>query len=241
MRKVYILVALLFILSSVYAQRGQKAVMPNLGDRAPSFTLNSTQGEINFPEDFFAKWKIIFSHPADFTPVCTSELLELAYMQNFFKKMNTAIMVLSTDGLNAHIQWVESMESIEYKDMGKVDIKFPLVSDAGYKVSSQYGMIHPNSNSTKAVRAVFIIDPDNIVRSLFIYPHTVGRNMDEIKRTLIALQETDRTALLSPANWSKGDDLLMSSPKTIEESDKLKAKKNPSFYSLAWYMWFVKQ
>lgn len=241
MKKLCVILIVFLGFSSVFSQNNEVAIMPNIGDRAPEFIANTTNGEMNFPDDFFAKWKIIFSHPADFTPVCTSELLELSFMQDDFEKLNTAIMVLSTDGLNSHIEWVHSMESINYKDKGEIDIKYPLISDVGLEISRKYGMIHPKSNSTKTVRSVFIIDPDNKIRSVFIYPKSVGRNMNEIKRTLVALQKTDVKDVLTPANWINGEDLLLNSPKTVKESDKIKDKADPDLYSLAWYMWYVKE
>lgn len=233
MRTIITITILAFLYTNVYSQ------MPLLGDKAPDFKAETTNGKLDFPDDYYAKWKILFSHPAAFTPVCTTELLELAYLQDDFKSMNTEIIVLSTDGLNSHIQWIESMESINYKDKGQIDIKYPLVSDVGLEISKKYGMIHPNSSETKDVRAVFIIDPDDKIRSIFYYPDNVGRNINEIKRTLVALQEVDKKDNLTPANWTKGDDLLMKTPSSKDEADKLSAKENTSMYSLAWYMWFV--
>jgi peroxiredoxin (alkyl hydroperoxide reductase subunit C) len=114
---------------------------PLITGKAPSFIGESTQGEVNFPSDYFGKWTIIFSHPADFTPVCTSEILELAAIQQDFKKLNTTLLVISTDGLNSHIEWVKSMESINYKNYGKLKINFPIISDADLNISRKYGII----------------------------------------------------------------------------------------------------
>lgn len=230
MKKILSLLIMALIVTSVYSQ------MPMLGDKAPKFTAKTTNGELNFPTDYFGKWKIIFSHPAAFTPVCTTELLELSFLQDDFKKLNTELVVLSTDGLNSHIEWIESMESIEYKDKGKASIKYPIVSDVGLEISKKYGMIHPNSSKTKDVRAVFIIDPDDKVSSIFYYPENVGRNIDEILRTLIALQEVYKKDRLTPANWNVGDNLLLKSPSSKIEAEKMESKDKHT--SLAWYLWY---
>ncbi|MFH2094578.1 MAG: peroxiredoxin [Bacteroidota bacterium] len=234
-----LIIAILLLYHPSFSQDAKENSLPLIGESAPKFTAVSTRGKLNFPDDYFGKWKILFSHPADFTPVCTSELLELAKLQEDFKKMNTALVVISTDGLNSHIEWIKSMESIDYRDNGKVKIDFPLVSDAGLEVSKQYGMLHPNSSSTKDIRAVFIIDPGDRIRTILYYPDNVGRNMEEIKRVLTALQEVQGKDLLAPANWDVGEDLLMPSPKSADESAKMELKNNEKYYSLAWYMWFV--
>lgn len=237
-----LLISIAIILSFNILQAQEKNYQaPMLGDQAPKFTAMSTSGKINFPDDYFAKWKIILSHPAAFTPVCTSELLELAYLQDDFNKLNTQLLVLSTDGINSNIQWVESMETIGYKNNLRVKIKFPLISDTGLEISRAYGMIHPNSNSTKNIRAVYIIDPDDKISAILYYPNNIGRNMNEIKRTLEALQEVYKKDVLAPANWEQGKDLMLKSPETKEDADKLQRKNNPDLYSFAWYMWFKKK
>jgi peroxiredoxin 2/4 len=234
MKKIISLLIFAFLFTGLYSQ------MPLLGDKAPTFTAKSTNGNINFPADYYAKWKILFSHPAAFTPVCTTELLELAELQDEFKELNTELFVISTDGLNSHLEWIKSMESINYKNRGTVDIKFPLISDTGLEISKKYGMIHPNNSSIKDVRAVFIINPDDKISAIFYYPDNVGRNIDEILRTLIALQEAYLSEKLTPANWNVGEDVLLKSPSSQEESAKMEAKTNASLYSYAWYLWFTK-
>ena len=230
MKKILSLLIMVFLFTNVFSQ------MPMLGDKAPKFVAKTTNGELNFPADYFGKWKIIFSHPADFTPVCTTELLELSFMQDDFKKLNTELVVISTDGVNSHIEWIESMESIDYKAKGKTEIKFPIASDVGLEISRLYGMIHPNSSKTKDVRAVFIIDTDDKICAILYYPNTVGRNMDEILRTLVALQEVDKKDRLAPANWNLGDKLLLKSPESKDEAEKMQSKSKIN--SLAWYLWF---
>jgi peroxiredoxin (alkyl hydroperoxide reductase subunit C) len=234
MKKIVIVIIFALIYTGLYSQ------MPLLGDRAPAFTAKSTKGDINFPTDYFAKWKILFSHPAAFTPVCTTELLELAELQDEFKKLKTELFVISTDGVNSHLEWVKSMEAINYRNRVAVDIDFPLISDTGLEISEKYGMIHPNSSKTKDIRAVFIIDPDDKISAIFYYPENVGRNIDEIMRTLIALQEVYAHEKLTPANWTPGSDLLLKSPASQEEAKKMEEKESASIYSYAWYLWFAK-
>jgi|SaaInlStandDraft_4_1057021.scaffolds.fasta_scaffold21004_3 peroxiredoxin 2/4 len=150
-------------------------------------------------------------------------------------------MVVSTDRLNSHIEWVKSIESINYKERGLMKINFPIVSDSELEISKKYGMIHPGSSSTNTVRAVYIINPDDKIRAIFYYPKNIGRNLDEIKRTLIALQYSEKNEVLIPANWNPSDDVLISSPETMDEAEKLEKTNNPDLYSLTWYMWFMKQ
>lgn len=238
MKKLCTIILLCLITTTIFSQQQSRTRMPMLGEKAPKFSAKSTNGNLNFPDDYYGKWKILFSHPASFTPVCTSELLELAYLQDDFDKINTALIVLSTDGINSHIEWVKSMESINYMDRGTVDIQYPIVSDVGYEISNKYGMIHPESSTTKDIRAVFIIDPDNRIKAIIYYPLNVGRNIDEILRTMVALQKVDKREVLTPANWNPGDDYLVKSPESIKEAEKLKSKNDSSMYSLAWYMWY---
>jgi len=227
--------------SYVSAQTELNQHTPMIGQEAPSFTATSTRGNINFPGDYWDKWKIIFSHPADFTAVCSTEILELASMQDDFEKLNTALMVLSTDGLNSHIEWVRSLEGIEMNGKPTPEIRFPLISDSDYTISLKYGMIHTDSFSQKRdIRAVFIIDPDNKVQAVFNYPSNIGRNLNEIKRTLIALQTSKKYNVLTPANWNPGSDVMIPSPASADEARKLEEKKHDDLYMKQWYMWFKK-
>lgn len=184
--------------------------MPRIGDKAPEFKAVTTQGDINFPGDYKGKWVILFSHPADFTPVCTSEFMTFATMAEDFKKMNTELVGLSVDGLYSHIAWLRTIkEKIEYKGMKDVEVKFPLIEDITMEVSKRYGMLQPGESSTKAVRAVFFIDPKGTIRTIIYYPLAVGRNFDEIKRVLIALQTADNFSVALPADWRPGDDVIV--------------------------------
>ena len=184
--------------------------MPRIGDKAPEFKAVTTQGDINFPGDYKGKWVILFSHPADFTPVCTSEFMTFASMAEDFKKMNTELVGLSVDCLYSHIAWLRTIkEKIEYKGMKDVEVKFPLIEDITMEVSKRYGMLQPGESSTKAVRAVFFIDPKGTIRTIIYYPLAVGRNFDEIKRVLIALQTADNFSVALPADWRPGEDVIV--------------------------------
>jgi peroxiredoxin (alkyl hydroperoxide reductase subunit C) len=220
-----------------WSQKQENAQIPLIGDKAISFTGESTNGPINFPKDFGNKWKILLSHPKDFTPVCSSELLELAGLQSEFDKLNTALVVVSTDNLDQHKSWKESLETLNYQGNGPEKINFPLVADEKLAISAKYGMIHANSSTTQDVRGVFIISPDNIIRAVFFYPSSVGRNLDEIKRTLIALQTTKDNVVI-PANWQPGQDVILSY--LTPEEQKEVGKPNSNIYQVAWYMTFMK-
>jgi peroxiredoxin (alkyl hydroperoxide reductase subunit C) len=210
--------------------------VPVLGEKAPSFTVQSTNGEINFPRDFGRSWKVLFSHPQDFTPVCSSEILELAYMQSEFDKLNAKFLVLSVDSLNSHKDWKNAMEELNYKGRGPVKISVPIASDRKYRVSRQYGMIHEASNDKKTVRGVFIIDPDNTIQTILYYPMSVGRNIDELKRTIIALQTVANKEISTPANWQVGNDILLN----IKPSEKEIKDPASGINELAWFMIFKK-
>jgi peroxiredoxin (alkyl hydroperoxide reductase subunit C) len=238
-----IICIILFLGSSltfVQAQESTITRIPLIGEPAPKFTAESTLGPITFPDDNNSKWTILFSHPADFTAVCSSEILELASMQNDFEKLNTRLMIISTDAVSSHIAWVKSLESFKYKDREPVKINFPLISDKSMEISRKYGMIHSYSSTTRDVRGVFIVDPDNKIEAVFFYPMNIGRNMDEIKRTLVALQTADKNNVLTPANWQPGQDVMIPSPKTSADADKLQKKNDPKLYNFSWYMWFMK-
>lgn len=184
--------------------------MPRIGEQAPSFTAVTTQGEINFPKDYEGSWVILFSHPADFTPVCTSEFMTFATMEEQFNKAGCKLVGLSVDGLYSHIAWLRTIkEKIEYKGMKNVEVTFPLIEDITMEVAKKYGMIQPGESNTKAVRAVFIIDPKGIIRTIIYYPLSLGRNFDELYRALIALKTADEFSIATPADWRPGDDVIV--------------------------------
>jgi peroxiredoxin (alkyl hydroperoxide reductase subunit C) len=184
--------------------------MPRIGDKAPAFKAVTTQGEIVFPEQFAGNWVILFSHPADFTPVCTSEFMTFATLESQFEKANCKLVGLSIDGLYSHIAWLRTIkEKIEYKGMKNVEVKFPLIEDITMEIAKKYGMIQPGESSTKAVRAVFVIDPKGIIRTIIYYPLSLGRNFDELYRVVIALQTADAFSVATPADWRPGDDVIV--------------------------------
>ncbi len=189
----------------------QTVSMPRIGDPAPDFKAVTTQGEINFPSDYKGSWVILFSHPADFTPVCTSEFITFASMEDKFAEANCKLVGLSVDGLYSHIAWLRTIkEKIEYRGMKDVEVNFPLIEDITMNVAKAYGMIQPNEDTTKAVRAVFFIDPKGVIRTIIYYPLSLGRNFDELYRVIIALQAADEFGVATPADWRPGDDVIIS-------------------------------
>jgi peroxiredoxin (alkyl hydroperoxide reductase subunit C) len=185
--------------------------MPRIGENAPEFKAVTTQGEINFPADYKGSWVILFSHPADFTPVCTSEFMTFATLEKQFNQANCKLVGLSIDGLYSHIAWLRTIkEKIEYKGMKNVEVKFPLIEDITMDVAKKYGMIMPGESNTKAVRAVFVIDPQGIIRTIIYYPLSLGRNFDELYRVILALQTADEFKIATPADWRPGNDVIIS-------------------------------
>ena len=188
----------------------QVTSMPRIGDKAPEFKAKTTQGEINFPSDYKGEWAILFSHPADFTPVCTTEFMTFASMEEKFAKANCKLVGLSVDGLYSHIAWLRRIkEKMVFNGMKDVEVKFPLIEDITMDVAKKYGMIQPNEDTTKAVRAVFFVDPESIIRAIVYYPLSLGRNFDELYRALVAMQTADAFDCATPADWRPGDDVIV--------------------------------
>lgn len=184
--------------------------MPRIGDKAPEFTAVTTQGPINFPSDYKGSWVIFFSHPADFTPVCTTEFMTFANLEKQFEEANCKLVGLSVDGLFSHIAWLRTIkEKIEYKGMKNIEVKFPLIEDITMEISKRYGMIQAGESNTKAVRAVFFVDPEGKVRAIIYYPLSLGRNFDELYRALIAMQTADAFSIATPADWRPGEDVIV--------------------------------
>jgi peroxiredoxin (alkyl hydroperoxide reductase subunit C) len=237
MRKLALLttVAVFFFVQA----KSQDIAIPQIGVKAPSFTAESTNGKIKFPKDFGQHWKILLSHPKDFTPVCSSEILELAYAQKSFEELDAKLMVVSTDILEQHKSWKSALEEIQYQDRDPVKIKFPLVADNDLKVANLYGMIHSAANISENIRGVYFIDPDNTIRAIMFYPNEVGRNVEELQRTLVALQTTHAQAnRVTPANWQVGDDMIV--PVLSEQEKKSIGTANSPYYQWAWFMTFEK-
>lgn len=188
--------------------------MPRIGDKAPDFEALTTTGKMKFSDYQPGKWKVLFSHPADFTPVCTTEMSGFAENQSVFDGLNTALVGLSIDSIHSHLAWVNNV-----REKTGVYFQFPIIADLDMKVSKLYGMLQPNESETAAVRAVFFIDPDHKIRLIMYYPLNVGRNMDEIIRALKALQFSDKNKVAIPLNWQPGDKVIVPPPKTLAEMD----------------------
>jgi len=220
----------------------QQMSMPLIGDDAPKFKAKTTMGEINFPDDYKGKWVIFFSHPADFTPVCTTEFMTFASMQKELKELNCELIGLSIDSIYAHIAWLRTIkEKIEYKGMKNVEIMFPVIEDLKMDISKKFGMVQPNASTTQAVRAVFLIDPKAKVRAMLYYPLSNGRNMQEIKRLLLAMQKSDKEQIATPANWQPGDDVIIPTPGSCGVAKARMEKKEEGKYCLDWFMCFRKE
>ena len=210
--------------------------MPRIGDAAPSFEAVSTQGSIKFPADYKGSWVILFSHPADFTPVCTSEFMTFAKMEQDFAKLNTKLIGLSVDGLYSHIAWLRTIkEKIEFRGWKNVEVKFPLIEDITMEVAKKFGMIQPNESSTKAVRAVFFIDPNGIIRAIIYYPLSLGRNFEELKRVIIALQAGDKYAVAMPADWKPGEDVIVPPAGSCGVAEDRMTGKENGIYCKDWF------
>ncbi len=186
--------------------------MPRIGDLAPDFEALTTKGKIKLSEFAKDKWIVLFSHPADFTPVCTTEMSGFAIRKNEFEALNTELLGLSIDSIHAHLGWVNNVR----QNTG-VYFDFPIIADLDMKVSKLYGMLQPNESETAAVRAVFFIDPAKKIRLIMYYPLNVGRNMDEILRVLKGMQVADKFKVALPLDWKPGDKVILPAPRTLDE------------------------
>ena len=214
--------------------------VPLIGDDAPAFTAETTQGTINFPADYRGKWAILFSHPADFTPVCTTEFMTFAKMMPEFKALNTEVVGLSIDSIYSHVAWLRTIkEKIQYKDMKNMEVTFPLIADIKMDVAKKYGMVQANASDTKAVRAVFFVDPVGKIRALIYYPLSNGRNFDEIKRLLIAMQTADKYKVATPADWRPGDEVIVPPPGSCGAAkERVESQTSGGYHCNDWFMCF---
>jgi peroxiredoxin (alkyl hydroperoxide reductase subunit C) len=204
------------------------AGIPRIGDAAPDFTAITTQGELELGKWQAGKWVILFSHPADFTPVCSTELTEFAKRAKEFEQLDCKLIGLSVDSIHSHMAWRENL-----KQLFDVAIPYPMIADIDMKVSRLYGMIHDNTSATATVRAVFVIDPKRTIRALIYYPMNVGRNVDEVKRLLQGLQTADKHSIACPVNWKPGDKVIVPPPKNekeLAERDALPGVERIDFY-----------
>ena len=215
--------------------------MPLIGDDAPAFHAVTTQGEINFPEDYKGKWVILFSHPADFTPVCTTEFMTFGSMMDEFKALNTELIGLSVDSLYSHIAWLRKIQELEWNGKKHIEVKFPLIEDIKMEIANKYGMIQPGTSTTQAVRAVFIIDPQAKIRTILYYPLSTGRNFDEIKRIIIALQKADKDGVATPADWRPGQDVIIPTAGSCGVAKERVESKAADQYCLDWFICFKRE
>jgi len=216
---------------------GQGDRLPLIGERAPTFTAESTQGPIRFPDDYKGKWVVFFSHPADFTPVCTTEFMAFAAAAEDFRALNAELLGLSIDSTFSHIAWLRTIrERIEYKGMKRVEVTFPVISDLTMEVSKTFGMLQPSASTTQAVRAVFLIDPKAIVRAILYYPLSNGRNVDEILRLLIAMQTSDEYKVATPANWRVGEEVIVPPPGSFDQAEERVEKAGTDYRCLDWFL-----
>ncbi|MBW6394969.1 MAG: peroxiredoxin [Thermus sp.] len=204
--------------------------LPRLNEPAPDFVAKTTAGELRL-SDLKGKWVVLFSHPADFTPVCSTEFLAFARRQKEFEELGVQLVGLSIDSIYSHLAWLKDLE-----EMSGIAINFPVIADLDMKVSKLYGMIHPAASETAAVRAVFIIDPNGILRGMLYYPLTTGRNINEILRFIRALQFTDRTGLNTPADWQPGEPAIVKPPATLDEVKADEARKAEYTEYKRWYL-----
>lgn len=208
-------------------QEKEVFTLPRIGEAAPQFEAITTFGPIKL-SDFKGSWLVLFSHPADFTPVCTTEFIAFAEIHSKLREMNCELMGLSIDSVYSHIAWVRNIE----EKMG-IKITFPVIADLSKEVATMYGMIMPGESKTEASRCVFIIDDKQIIRAMIYYPLTTGRNMEEIIRLIKALQTTDKYGVATPANWRPGDKVILPPPKTVEQAEE--RMKDKQFECKDWY------
>ena len=186
--------------------------LPKIGDQAPDFTAQTTQGEVTLSTWQEGKWVVLFSHPADFTPVCSTELTEFGRRYKEFEQRGVKLIGISVDSIHSHLAWHQNLGKI----LG-VSLPFPIIADSTRAVSELYGMIHPGASATVTVRALFVIDPKRVVRALIYYPLNIGRNVDEVVRVIAALQTADKNGVACPVNWKPGDKVIVPPPKTEKE------------------------
>ena len=219
----------------------ETARIPTIGETAPAFTAETTQGPIKFPDDYKGKWVILFSHPADFTPVCTTEFATFASMQEELKKLNCELIGLSIDSTYSHIAWLRNIkEKVEFRGMKNLEVNFPVIADIKMEVSKKYGMLQPAASDTKAVRAVFYIDPESKIRALIYYPLSNGRNFDEIKRLLIAMQTADKHNIATPADWRPGEEVIVPPPGSCGTAKERVEGAGKDYRCIDWYLCFKK-
>ena len=200
---------------------------PRVGEVAPSFEAVTTHGTLRL-EDFKGSWLVLFSHPADFTPVCTTEFIAFSQAYPEFQKRGVELLGLSVDSVSSHIAWARNIQ-----EKTGVKVPFPIIADLSKEVSIKYGMIHPGESKTETIRCVFIIDPNQVIRAILYYPLTTGRNISEILRIIDALQTTDKHGVATPANWQPGEKVIVPAPTTLEEAEE---RLKEEYECVDWYL-----
>lgn len=230
--------ALLMVITPGPATMAQsESRMPMIGEYAPYFTATTTHGDIEFPNQFLGKWVILFSHPSAFTPVCTSEFMEMQKMISEFKELKCELIGLSTDGLDAQYEWIRTIhDDVEFMGMKDVEITFPIIADNDMKVAKRYGMVHPQISTEKTVRAVFFIDPQGMIRAMLYYPISNGRNTHELIRLLKAIQVTDEYDVATPSDWQPGEDVFTPPPYVSKEASREYAEAWENMNCPVWFM-----
>ncbi len=235
-----VLVLILGVYFSASAEQGSSGA-PAIGENAPAFKAETTRGPINFPEDYKGKWVILFGYAADFDPVSTTELMALAKMAPDFAALNAKLLALSIDSNNSHIAWLRTIkEKIEYNDMEKIEVGFPVIADTKMEVAKKYGLIQPGASEIRLARGVFFIDPEAKIRAFFYYPNSAGRNIQEIKRLLVAIQAADTHQIATPADWEAGDDVIVPTAGSYGDVKERMAKSSRDLNYLDWFICFKK-
>jgi len=215
-------------------------IMPLLGEPAPPFKAITTKGFVDFPTDYKGKWVVFFSHPGDFEPVCTTEFMYLQEMQKAFLEINTELLGLSVDSIASHLAWIQSIYYINWNGMSNVKINFPIVADPTMEISKRYGMVHRGETESRTVRALFIIDPNSIVRNILYYSNRTGRNINEVLRVVEALQTAEKNNAATPCNWEPYEPVIIPPPQTtfgLLEREQLE-NENAGVNCVAWYLCF---
>lgn len=235
LKKVFLSSIFLGIFFSIVNSK-KKKLPPMLGEKAPAFRAKSTKGYINFPYDYKKSWTVFFSHPGDFTPVCTTEFMTFEAMSDEFTQINTKLLGLSVDSINSHLAWIKDIKkNIDYNGMNEIDVDFPVINDIEGKIARKYGMIQPKIDAKKTIRAVYVIDPQSIIRAIFYYPQTTGRNIEEIKRVIVALQAADKFNIMTPCNWEAGDEVIIPPPANKKEA----IERLENMDTIKCYDWFL--
>lgn len=219
-------------------EENRGSYIPSIGEQAPEFHATTTQGELHFPQDYHGSWVVLFSYQADFTPVSTSEIMVLASTISDFKALGIEIIGLATDSVYSHIAWMRKLKELSWKDIKHVEVTFPIIADVSKEIANKYGMLHLNYSTIQTISAVYIINPEGKIASILFYPVTIGRNINEIKRMVTALQKVECEKIMTPANWQPEEDVILSPPETCSTASELVEMVDGEQYCLDWFMCF---